>query len=98
VKLDLVTIINWLARISLAASFARVALHWAKDGLAIWIEPGASFWRFYSNVESTFAWLAVSLTKFGRKEQVAEDAIKDVMEHPKGQEVAVTVTAVEAKK
>jgi hypothetical protein len=92
---DVVQVIDWITRVSLAASLARVALHWAKDGLAIWIEPGASFWNVYAKLEASLGWLSVSLSKYGKREQVAEEAIKDVLEHPVGQEVSVTVTPVE---
>lgn len=97
-KVDLLVIFDWLARIAFLASLVRVALHWAKDGVVLWIEPGASFWGFYAKLEATMAWLAISLQKFGSRRQVAEEAIKDMLEHPVGQEVNVTVTPVEPKR
>ena len=67
-------------------------LDW-KDGLQIWIKPESSFWSFYDRLEGTLAWLSVSLSKYGKRTQVAEEAIKDVLEHPPTQEVDVTVTS-----
>jgi len=95
--IDVERVIDWIVWASFAASLSRVALHWGRDGLAIWIKPESSFWGFYDNVEATLGWLAVSLSKYGKRTQVAEEAIKDVLEHPVGQEVNVTVTPVEPK-
>lgn len=95
---DVGRVLDWVVWASFGASIARVGVHWLKGGLAIWIEPGASFWTAYSKLEDTLAWLSISLSKFGKRDQVAADSIKDLLEHPKVSEVDVTVTSVEAQK
>ncbi len=91
-QVDLMDIIDWIARISLVASAVRLGLHWLKGGLEIWVkDPTSKFWGFYSNVEATLGWLAVSLQKFGKKEQVAGEAIKDLLENQPRREFDVTV-------
>ena len=94
---DVERVIDWIVWASFLASAARVGLHWMKGGLEIWIRPAAPFWGFYDRVESTLGWLSVSLSKYGKRTQVAEEAIKDVLEHPPVESVSVTVTPGELK-
>lgn len=94
---DVVSILDWIARLALGASFARIGLHYLKGGLQIWIEPGASFWGFYEKVESTIAWLSVSLQKFGSKRAVAAESIKELLEEPEVRQVDVEVTTRSAE-
>jgi len=65
--LTVTDLLNWATRIVTGATAVRIGLHWARQGLAIWIEPGASFWSFYDKVELTMAYLAGSLAALGRK-------------------------------
>lgn len=97
VTVDVGAVLDWLARIALVASAARVGLHWGRDGLKIWFKPESAFWPYYTRIEDTLGWLSVSLAKFGKRERVAEDAIKEVFAHPPGTNVDVTVTAIEPK-
>src|SRR5437870_2969293 len=76
-KVDLLHILNWLAWVTMAASFVRVGLYRLPDLLKIWIAPDKSFWLSYGKMVQSadviLGWLSGALAKFGKSHLVSEE-------------------------
>ncbi len=59
--------LNLLTNIVAGASAVRIGLHWLRGFLENWIEPQSPFWHWYGKVETSAAYVSISLAAFGKK-------------------------------
>lgn len=60
-------LLDLLTKIVAIATGVRIALHWLRQGLEIWIPAGSSFWPIYDKIELTAGYVAGSLAAWGKK-------------------------------
>lgn len=57
-----------IAQITMGASIVRIALHWLRNLPLLQVIPATSgFWKAFDLIESTLAYISISLAAFGKK-------------------------------
>ena len=61
---DLINYITWTVT---GATLIRLALHWTRQLLQIWISETSTFWIIYGKLELSLSYIAGSLAAYGNK-------------------------------